>query len=76
MSAEAPPSFPISWVSKNDLFLCRPDLTERIRALDESEVEYIAEKIGDALQETYWLTMSAILDDYFGENDSEGITTV
>ncbi len=61
---------PTNWVHKDDLVYCRPDLAERIKALDGSAVTYIAGKIGDALQETYWMAMGIILDDYLGSGDS------
>ena len=61
---------PTNWVHKDDLVYCRPDLAEQITALDKSAVTYIAGKIGDALQETYWMAMGIILDDYLGSGDS------
>jgi hypothetical protein len=60
---------PISWVSKDDLINCRPDLQERLEALDVADVDYIAEKVGDCLQETYRLAMEIVLSEYFGEDD-------
>src|SRR5437870_1278010 len=35
---------PISWVHTDDLIWCRPDLAERIQALDQSEVQHLADK--------------------------------
>jgi len=61
---------PTNWVAKEDLVYCRPDLAEQIKALDESEVKHIADKIGDALQDTYWLAMGIILDEYLGNEDT------
>jgi hypothetical protein len=63
---------PTNWVHKDDLAYCRPVLAEKIKALDTSAVTYIAGKIGDALQETYWMAMGIILDDYLGSGDSLG----
>ena len=58
---------PTNWVCKADLLACRPDLKEQIEAFDEDElVEYMAEKIGDALQETYWLAIDITLTQFFG----------
>jgi hypothetical protein len=57
---------PISWVCKEDFIRCRPDLSEQIQDLDAAEIEYMAEKIGDALQETYWLAMQIVLLDCLG----------
>ena len=65
-----PASIPISWVSKEDLLACRPDLSGRIQALDEAEVDYIAHKVGDALQDTYWLALNVVLADYLGVGES------
>jgi hypothetical protein len=56
---------PISWVCKDDLLRLRPDLSEQIHALSDAEVEYIAEKVGDALQETYWQAMDIVLTEYW-----------
>lgn len=64
------PPIPISWVSKEDLIYCCPDRREQLESLDDSEVEYIADKIGDALQETYKLAMEIVLADYLGEDDT------
>ncbi len=61
---------PISWVSKQDLLLCRPDLKEQVEALDGGDVGIIADKIGDALQETYWLAMNIVLADYLGVEEA------
>jgi hypothetical protein len=57
-------SIPIIWVSREDLIHCRPDLQEQLEAMEDSDFEYIAEKIGDALQETYWLVMDTLLSTY------------
>jgi len=58
--------FPISWVGKQDLLNCRPDLAQQIGSLNDAEVEHIGGKIGDALQETYKLAMGIALTHYFG----------
>ncbi len=59
------PAFhPIAWVGKADLLNCRPDLAPQIRALNDAEVAYIGQKIGDALQETYHLALTTILTAY------------
>jgi hypothetical protein len=62
MSEQQP--IPTNWVSREDLIYCRPDDKDRLAALGDSDVEYIAGKIGDALQETYWLAMGIVLSDY------------
>jgi hypothetical protein len=63
-------AMPTNWVHKDDLLYCRPDWAEQIKALDTSEVKYIAGKVGDALQETYWMAMGIVLDDYLGSGDT------
>jgi len=69
MSREQQPGspIPISWVSIDDLIRCRPELSEQIKTLPAEEIEYIAEKVGDALQETYWLAMGIVLDDFLSK---------
>jgi hypothetical protein len=59
---------PTNYVSKDDLLYSRPDLREKIAALNTSDIEIIADKIGDALQETYWLAVDIILEDYLTKN--------
>ena len=60
-----PQPIPTNWVCKTDLIHCRPDLEEKIAALDDGDIEHFADKIGDALQETYWLAMEIILAEFF-----------
>ena len=61
---------PICWVSREDLAHCRPDLRGQIEALNDGDVDYIGEKIGDALQDTYWLAMEIVLAGFFQEDES------
>ena len=67
------PPIPANWVSREDLLHCCPDLEERIRAMKPDEIATVADKVGDALQDTYWLAMDIVLRDYFGD-DQEGDT--
>jgi len=69
MSSEQKPEkpIPISWVSTEDLIRCQPQRTEQIQALNPADVEYLAEKVGDALQDSYWQAMESVLDDFFNE---------
>jgi hypothetical protein len=62
---------PVSWVSKQDLVHCRPDLAGEITALSEADVEYIAEKVGDGLQDSYRLAVEVAIEDYFGIADPQ-----
>ena len=48
--------------------ICREDLTEyltkkEIAQLDDGQMRYIASKLGDALQDTYWISLEVIIDD-------------
>jgi hypothetical protein len=56
---------PVSWVSREDLLCCCPGLEAKIKALRPDEIEYIAGKIGDYLQETYWTVMDMLVNEYF-----------
>lgn len=55
-------TIPICWVSREDLITCRPDLADRLAAMHEAEWAGLANQIGDALQETYWLAIAVALD--------------
>ena len=66
MSEKESAPIPISWVSREDLAWSRPDVAEQINQMSDTDLDAIAEKIGDALQETYWLAMGIVLDDFFG----------
>ncbi len=76
-----PRSFPTNSVAKEDLLYCRPDLKQQIEALTDSEVEKIAGKVGEVLQEEYWMAVKILLaahlnvpeiddDDIYGEAES------
>ena len=73
MPENEPHYVPISWLSREDVAHCRPEQAERIHKLDEGELEYIGEKLGDALQETYWLALEIILDDFFATGKEEHV---
>ena len=72
MSENEPQAFPTNFVAKEDLLYCRPDLTSEIEVLSESDMERIANKVGDALQEMYWMALEIVLDDYLHEVQSQG----
>ncbi len=55
---------PVSWVSVDDLLRCRPELAAQIDTLSEADMDRIAKKVGDALQETYWLALGIVLDEF------------
>ena len=66
---------PIAWVSREDLVNCCPELKEQIKSLDNSDIANIAYKVGDALQESYWMALEIILTGYLGiENNKKGET--
>lgn len=57
-------SFTVLTLSREDLekFLEK----DKIKKIDDGEMEYIAEKLGDALLETgYWVSLKVIIDDLF-----------
>jgi len=64
-STPARRSFPIAWVSIDDLLDYCPSASEEIAQFTEQDLEYIAGKIGDALQETYWTAIEGVLNSYF-----------
>jgi len=61
----------IPWLSKNNLLNCQPERAKQIKMLARANVEYLAEKIGDGLQDCYWISVGAILDDYFNDEKIE-----
>jgi len=60
-------SIPVCSLSKEDLLSARPDLEDIIAAMTIAEVDRLADKLSDALMETYWMALDIILDDEFGE---------
>ena len=64
MTEGEPRSFPTNSVAKEDLLFCRPDLEQEIEALAESDIERIANKVEDALQENYWTALGIVLANY------------
>ena len=62
---------PTNWVSREDLLFCCPSLEKQIEAMTPDEIEHIASKIGDLLQETYWTLMDIALHEYFAIPDEE-----
>ena len=65
MSYEGDP-IPVCWLSREDLVACRPDLADRIETMSENELASLADRLGDALQETYWIAVAVILENYVG----------
>jgi hypothetical protein len=59
-------AFPTNWVAKADLLSVRPDLKRRIQALDDDDLSTIADTVGDALTESYWIALPIILAAYLG----------
>ena len=67
--------YSIAWVSREDLVNCCPELKKQIKSLDNSDIANIADKVGDALQESYWMALEIILTDYLCiENNKKGET--
>lgn len=67
----SPAPLPVSWLSREDLLHSHPELADEITALRDDQVEYIAERVGDALQETYWQALDMTLTDFFSTGDDE-----
>jgi hypothetical protein len=69
--ADSPGSapIPVSSVSRDDLARSHPELVERIAALTEDEVDYIAEQVSDALHEIYWLVVRTAVAEFFASDD-------
>ena len=59
-------SFPVASLTYEDLLSSRPDLVETLASLTPSQINRIAEKLGDALQESYWMALGIILTEQFG----------
>ena len=68
--------FPISYVSREDLVNCCPELKDQIKSLDDSDIDNIADKVGDALQESYWMALEIILTGYLGVEKNKKSKTV
>src|SRR5258708_7346290 len=82
MTEGEPRSFPTNSVAKEDLLYCRPDLKQQIEALNDSDVERIASKVGETLQEQYWMALKILLAahlnvpeiwDAYGEDEDDEI---
>jgi hypothetical protein len=54
-------AIPILWMNRDDLITRRPDLTPVIQTLNDDELDFIAEKVGDALEEFYWIQLNVVL---------------
>lgn len=52
---------PIVWFTRSDLVKRRPDLATVIHKLGDHEVEFIASKVGEALEEFYWIQVNVVL---------------
>jgi hypothetical protein len=52
---------PILWVKRTDLLKRRPDLAPEIKRLNDDELAFLAERIGDALEEFYWIQLNVVL---------------
>lgn len=54
-------AIPILWLNRDDLTTRRPDLIHIIQSLNDDELDFIAEKVGDALEEFYWIQVNVVL---------------
>ncbi len=55
---------PILWLNRSDLIKRRPDLAAVIQKLGEHEVDFIASKVGEALEEFFWIQLNVVLSLY------------
>src|SRR5260221_11803248 len=56
----------VTSLSREDLLYSRPDLVQTIDNLTPSQLRRIAEKLGDVLQDSYWMALGIILMEQFG----------
>ena len=56
---------PVVWLDREDLLYCRADLRKQIDGLDDGDIACLADRLGDALQETYWLALEILLAEHF-----------
>ncbi len=69
MTEGEPNSYPTNSIAKEDLLFCRPNWEVEIEALADSDVERIANKVGEAIQEAYWMALGIVLADYLHVED-------
>jgi len=68
------PPVPVLELSREDVLYSKPDLEERVGPLDEATIGYLAGKLGDALQEDYWLALGIVIEAYLraaGKEDDD-----
>lgn len=56
-----PAAFPLLTLTRQDLLQRRPDLKPQIEGLDDDELGFLAEKVGEALREPYALLLGMVL---------------
>jgi hypothetical protein len=56
---------PVAWLSKSDLLFACEEFAQEIETLDEADLVYLAKKLGDALQEVYFIAIPIILTQLF-----------
>lgn len=65
-------AFPITFVSKDDLFERLPQWEEQIRKLTDQEMEYIARKMADDyIEQLFWTQIDIIVGDYLADKEAE-----
>jgi hypothetical protein len=62
---------PVSWIAKEDLAYASPERADEIAALSRADMEYIAGKVGDALQDAYWTAIETVLERYFADENED-----
>ncbi len=68
---EAPNSIPVAWISKEDLLAVAPNHSGAIEELSDTDIDEIASKVSDALQDFHHEIMTIILSEYVNRSENE-----
>lgn len=64
--------YPITYVSKDDMKGCVPNLAKKIDALTEDDMSYIAGKMGDDyVEQLYWESMKIIVTEFLKRKEED-----
>jgi hypothetical protein len=62
MPEREPKFYPVTHIGIEDVLSVRPDLVSRLQALTDGEMETIANDVGEAMMETYWIALETVLE--------------
>ena len=62
MPEREPKFYPVTHIGVEDVLSVRPDLVARLQALTDDEMSSIANDVGEALMDTYWIALETVLD--------------